>query len=120
MINIQPGKYYKTRDGRKAIVYAIHPNNKNNDVIHGAVLTVSGMESWSWTKLGYVSFAGEEGVQHPYDLVYEWKEKKTIERWVNIYKEGVWNSCYESKKIADSVAAGGRIACVKLTGEYEL
>jgi len=44
---------------------------------------------------------------------------KTVECWANIYKEGV--PCLRSDKfIADESARNNRIACVRLTGTYEV
>ena len=45
------------------------------------------------------------------------KVKKTIEAWVNVYDDR--KRFYDSKKEADEWAHSPRIACVKLTGEYE-
>lgn len=47
------------------------------------------------------------------------KIKKTIERWANVY-EDAFDGTYLSKNQADACAMSARIACVKLTGEYEM
>jgi hypothetical protein len=47
------------------------------------------------------------------------KVVKKVEKWVNIYPE-MQSIVHDNKKIADSAASDMRIACVKLTGEYEV
>jgi len=47
------------------------------------------------------------------------KVVKKVEKWVNIYPERQ-SIVHDNKKIADSAASDMRIACVKLTGEYEV
>jgi hypothetical protein len=51
--------------------------------------------------------------------------KKTVERWVNVYKDEdglirFGNCHFESEVLTHSVATPNRIASVKLTGEYEV
>lgn len=49
------------------------------------------------------------------------KVKKTTEVWVNIYGPGLGTGEFcHSEKQADTQALKDRIACVKLTGEYEV
>ena len=44
---------------------------------------------------------------------------KTVEKWINVYpSHNSWT--YNSEAEANSSAAINRIACVKLTGEYEV
>lgn len=47
------------------------------------------------------------------------KVKKTIETWLNIYPDG-YNSHYHTQEECDNAAMTSRIACVKLSGEYEV
>lgn len=47
--------------------------------------------------------------------------KKTIEKWINIYSSNLPTiGAYPCEDQANQFAAKGRIACVKLTGEYEV
>lgn len=46
------------------------------------------------------------------------KVKKTLEAWANVYEAGTVPYTY--KKDADLNASENRIACVRLTGEYEI
>ena len=52
------------------------------------------------------------------------KVKKTIEWWVNVYPGGCLGHGQETKEEADKAAIGSiygsPVACVKLTGEYEV
>ena len=47
------------------------------------------------------------------------KVKKTIECWGNIYKD-ILPFVYSTENIANNAQLKNRIACVKLTGEYEV
>lgn len=47
------------------------------------------------------------------------KVTKTVEKWLNIYSKCV-GLAYDSQLEADTWATGSRIACVKLTGTYEV
>lgn len=46
------------------------------------------------------------------------KVTKTVEKWINIYPSHA-GGFYSDEKNADEYAQQNRIACVKLTGEYE-
>lgn len=70
------------------------------------------------------SFESEEGYlwQHMRTCKEAFKKKKAkkiIERWANIYPD-IMIDYYATKKAADVWASSSRIACVKLTGKYEV
>jgi hypothetical protein len=46
--------------------------------------------------------------------------RKIIERWENRYPNQDGLNVHATKELADAFALPGRIACVKLTGEYEV
>lgn len=72
---IEPGKFYKTRDGRKARIYAV--DGALPFLIHGATL---GSVKWifcEWTMNGAAWASGEE---HPSDIVSEWTEEPQLEK----------------------------------------
>lgn len=48
------------------------------------------------------------------------KVKKTIEAWVNVYPDNIGIIAFPSKAEADTGTLANRIACVKVTGEYEV
>lgn len=48
------------------------------------------------------------------------KVKKVIERYFNVYPNEIQSFSYFTNHEADLSAANHRIACVKLTGEYEV
>ena len=48
------------------------------------------------------------------------KVKKQIEAWVNVNESGIEETIYRSRNHAALWARPNRIACVKLTGEYEV
>jgi hypothetical protein len=47
------------------------------------------------------------------------KETRTVEAWVNVYLNG-GQVLYHKKVTADLYAGSNRIACVRLTGSYEV
>lgn len=47
------------------------------------------------------------------------KVTKTVEAWTNIYPDGRMSS-FSDKVVADELAISNRIACIKLTGTYEI
>ena len=47
------------------------------------------------------------------------KIKKTISQWVNVYPNG-YIKAHDTKEKANKFASNIRIACVELTGEYEV
>ena len=51
-------------------------------------------------------------------VVGEWREKRTVEAWANVYSNGTV-LLHTTQMSAENAAGGDRVACVKLTGEYE-
>jgi len=47
------------------------------------------------------------------------KVVKKVERWVNVYPRSM-SKLHSTEGVADACASGDRVACVKLTGEYEV
>ena len=46
--------------------------------------------------------------------------KRTLKRWVNVYANNSGNHSFPTKEAADRYSELGRIACVELTGTYEV
>lgn len=69
---VKPGDYWKTRDGMKAIIYAVH--DQDDYPIHGATLNKDEWHAVTW------SLSGEEilGEKLPSDLIEPWTEKKNV------------------------------------------
>jgi hypothetical protein len=70
-MKIEVGKFYKTRDGRKARIYAV--DGRDYTKIHGAVFEDGGWASLTWFENGIFYIDGKEYVL---DLVSEWEEPK--------------------------------------------
>lgn len=69
-MKFEAGSFYKTRGGRKAIVYAVYEEG-----IHGAVYQDYGIQIFSWNKNGHGWYkAGGDDT-----LVSEWKEPLKFE-----------------------------------------
>jgi hypothetical protein len=71
-MKIEAGKYYKTRDGRKAYVAAVLENPLGRTVTHKCLGFV-GDRYMSWTDNGHEwsCFGG-----NPSDLIAEWREPR--------------------------------------------
>lgn len=63
---IEPGKFYRTRDGRKARVYAVDGESPYS--IHGAVLIDTGWQAHGWTICG----SWGAGLERHLDIVAPW------------------------------------------------
>ncbi|MET4294738.1 hypothetical protein ABIB06_006571 [Bradyrhizobium sp. LB8.2] len=85
-LKLEAGKYYRTRDGRKAFVGCVgNPFQQNQcewDGAIGWVETNGGCQyRESWREDGRAAAA----TNHDLDLVAEWKEPKRIKGWVNVF-----------------------------------
>ena len=104
-MKLEAGKFYKTRGGHKAFVTAIIPDA--SDEGWPAVGWLLGDHTpRSWTLTGRNS--GHD------DLIAEWVEPKRIKGWVNICSSGQPGLIHETKREADRVADGGRLACIEI------
>jgi len=90
-MKIEVGKYYRTRDGRKARIYAVDGREGSN--IHGAVLNEIGWETSTWAITGqWVSGKTSR------DLISEWTDRPEVDwsamprwaEWVAMDKDGEW------------------------------
>ncbi len=70
-LQFAPGQFYRTRDGRKAIVYAVYPESDSTKYpIHGAVWNSGGVPSASiWQSDGRCY-----SLDHPSDLIAPWTD----------------------------------------------
>lgn len=71
-LKLEVGRYYRTRDGHKARIYAL---DGDGDVVHGAIW----FDAWrmvSWDSEGH--FYVNSGTESPNDLVAEWEEPKAL------------------------------------------
>lgn len=76
-MEIKVGKFYKTRDGKKARIYA----TDGYFPIHGAVKEELGWLSYKWDADG--SFNCQSG-ESRYDIISEWEEPKPrLRAWIH-------------------------------------
>lgn len=75
-----------------------------------------------WRDKNPILLTIEEAMAKGYDVLkVKRKVTKTISRWANVYPDCVTCNDYYSKEEADSRAnLSDRIACVELTGTYEV
>jgi hypothetical protein len=92
-MQIEVGKYYRTRDGRKARIYAV--DGSGNAAIHGAVHHDGKWSTACWLSDGYYYDAK---VPQSLDLISEWIDKPEVDwsamprwaEWVAMDKDGEW------------------------------
>lgn len=81
MKKIEVGTEYKTRDGRKARIYAV--DGRPMKPVQGAIYTDGTWDMCEWTLLG--KYGGHEGR----DLVSEWTEPKPrLKAWIIDHNDG--------------------------------
>ncbi len=111
-MEIKVGCQYKTRDGRKARIYATDGFGAYR--IHGAGAYTDGV--WGqlkWTVLGRINIDDPSDPENDdsNDLISEWKEPRSGTFWVNVYERSHY---HESKESADHGASSKRLACVEV------
>jgi len=114
LMNIEVGKFYKTRDGRKARIYAV--DGVKDFPIHGAVYT--GNDEWCGT-IWRFGGRSRELVDSSMDLISEWVEPRSGSFWVNVYdieqtSPAHISPAYLSKDLANRTAGRLRMACVEV------
>lgn len=95
-MKIEAGKFYRTRDGRKARVYAV--DGGGEFPIHGAVLWPDDKTKWDWCQWKEAGDANLYGCTKPYDLISEWVDRPVVDwskmaawhRWVAMDSDKRW------------------------------
>jgi hypothetical protein len=110
-MKFEAGKFYKTRDGRKAEIRLDDVKTAS----YGESLLVR-INDRDWLMYGDGKFYNSR-TNHPYDLVEEWKEPHKIEGWVNLYKGGhIGNNIYKTKRDAKSASSILTITQIYISG----
>lgn len=107
MTAFEPGKEYKTRDGRKVRIYAVDGGGEYP--IHGVYFNGNKWQLTSWTRDGRISLTMCDSFA---DIMPPEPEKVTV--WLNIYPDGQIQN-HRSRENANRNATSDRIACVPLT-----
>lgn len=81
-MNIEVGKFYKTRSGLKVRIYATDAGGMYST--HGAVFSSGMWASYSWTMFG----KHYDNIEDRYDIIHTWPEEKEVEAWVWLYANG--------------------------------
>jgi len=118
---VVPG-WYRTRGGALAeVVQIVDPRLDDTYPARGLL----GVYRRAWTIVGVslnakpasqedlVTFLGTEKPREKKMV------KKTVTRWVNVDADG-YTRTFDIREIADIEQNGDRIACVEMTGEYEV
>jgi len=99
-MKLEVGKFYKTRDGRKAEVVYI---NESLAEQHQVVIYLEGSTCVSFCKIDGVYSAGYRCGK---DLISEWKEPVRVCGWFNVYpgEDGFELYHFRTKEEAEKVA----------------
>ncbi|CUW85644.1 hypothetical protein N5C66_03725 [Rhizobium pusense] len=81
-LTLEAGKFYRTRDGRKAFVSGINPFPDGSHIRAIGVVVDEGVQGWD------LNGAFTLELEHRLDLVAEWVEPKRIKGWVAIWAKG--------------------------------
>ena len=107
-LTLEAGKFYRTRNGRKAFVGCENPFADGSTLRVFGYIEGAGIAIWR-TDGCYFS----DGAAASSDLVAEWVEPKRIKGWVNI-DEDYCAYRYDTRKQADAKASKDRIACIEI------
>jgi hypothetical protein len=106
-MNIEPGKCYRTRDGRKAVIYAVYPN-QNKEGIHGGLyVDDEWCISFSWEKNGTCSYEPSGN-----DLVAPWSDDSQVSipwdklpgfiKFIAMDEDGKWSGYLEKPDMVNN------------------
>lgn len=111
-MNIEVGKFYKTRNDLKVRIYA--SDGAEPYSFHGAVFMENVWQIRQWACNGeYYS----EGPESANDLVSEWRDPVEVKGWINVYNHDYAARIRPTRAAADRADLGGsRIACVYVSG----
>lgn len=113
-MQLEAGKFYKTRDGKKAYVAAIGNPLQTIPSMQAVGWIDGSFSQFSWALSGQYSSATTHA---DLDLISEWKEPKKLilSLWFNVYINRHDNRLilmyYNTKEEADRNANNSRIAC---------
>lgn len=113
-MKIEVGKFYRTRAGHKARVYATDAGGSYP--IHGAIGMDGAWTTADWCASGHFVADSEEAAS---DLIGQWREPVKVNGWVNVFADGGCSLIFESKQRADEFATT-RVACVFVSGQEEV
>lgn len=99
ILTLEAGKFYRTRDGRKAQVAGVNPFHDNAFCYVGWICGEGGNIGW---KEG-----GKNGCNSNLDLVAEWVDPKRIKGWIAIgHQQNIHvphfrtSNCFENAELA--------------------
>lgn len=126
-MKLEPGRYYRTRDGRKAFVCA----EMNNPFVMGSMKSSRPYRGYidgrhnvhCWYANGRLDLGNESDG----DLISEWKEPETVVRWVNLYRDRdgslqFGDVSFLSREQANMAGTSRRVACKRIEiteGEFD-
>ena len=90
-MTLEPGKYYLTADGKKAIVYAVWPEH-NPETAYGAVLVPDQPPRPTEWNARSVQCACANADHNHRTLVGPWIDTEVQNIWINVYNDGdIWD-----------------------------
>jgi hypothetical protein len=104
-MQLEAGKFYRTRDGRKAYVAHLVNPFLRRDFCIGGYIEDEGDELFTWNKNGRFS-DDRVGFEHPSDLVAEWTDPPTCRQVC----ERLLTTCAEFISLDNKMAAVAAMA----------
>ena len=98
----EPGKFYKTRDGRK-VEHLVNTSGKLSGTNTFLFSTPEKFAIWT-RENGHVY----RDIEYHNDIVSEWKEPLKISGWLNVYPDGSTGSLHPTREEAISWVASDR------------
>ena len=116
-LTLETGKFYRTRDGRKAEVLKTDMPGTRKIVV---VIYDGDENDTCWVRCypitGVYSFEPRTEIESPMDLIAEWREPVKVEGWVNVYTDGTQHF-HTSQETAEQASYDPlRVACVYVSG----
>lgn len=111
-MKLEVGKFYKTRDGRKAEVVYINEELKDSYTVYFLVDGDGHLISCSLEG----SYYGDDEA-HESDLVSEWKEPERVTGWMNIYTNCLASAGYSGQQIRSTKEEAEKWACRDCVGQ---
>lgn len=105
-LKIEVGKFYRTREGGKAVCISDCRNSKEYPY---AMAYIGGNGDLDAVSVNGLVYIGEMDAK---DIVAEWTEP--VVRYMNVYGESNVIASYATRKTADSHASDTRVACVRI------
>jgi hypothetical protein len=121
-LQIEVGKYYTTRDGRKVRIYAV--DGRGSQPVHGAILREDGWQTNLFNSNG--GYFRDSTNPHSSDIIAPWIEKPKVNwttmpawaKWVALDANGRWFYYIDKPNTRQSIWDPNSSQCNNIPAEY--